>query len=544
MKAEVDQHVLRETVEELFEHAPCGYLSTLPDGTIIQVNQTFVSWTGHARDGLLSGTRFQDLLTIPGKIYHDTHYGPLLEMQGFVREIAFDLACPGREPLPVLVNAAQKRDSSGRPILTRVTVFDATDRRQYERELLAARKRAELAIDVERAAREESERANRVKDEFLAQVSHELRTPLNAILGWTQLLQGDELSEELKEGLDIIERNTRVQVQLVDDLLDMGRIVSGKMRLDVQQLELAGIVEEAIETARPAAEAKGVRLQKVLDPAVIVSGDPGRMQQVFWNLLSNAIKFTPRGGFVRVLMQRVNSHVEVSVIDNGQGMKPGFLEHAFERFRQSDSAGTRRTGGLGLGLSIVKNLVEMHGGAVRALSAGEGKGSTFVVNLPVTVVHAHREGGGDAPAHPRAALTEKRLMLPEISLAGVKVVVVDDESDARELLRRVLAGRDAEVVTAGSAGEGLDAVERMRPDVLISDIGMPDVDGYELIRRVRMLGEGVGRVPAVALTAFARLEDRTRAMLAGYQMHLTKPVDPQELVVTVANLTGRLSKHT
>jgi len=269
-----------------------------------------------------------------------------------------------------------------------------------------------------------------------------------------------------------------------------------------------------------------------------VSGDPGRLQQVFWNLLSNAIKFTSKGGFVRVVTERVNSHVEVSVIDNGLGMKPEFLAVAFERFRQSDAAANQRTRGLGLGLSIVKNLVEMHGGTVQATSEGEGKGSTFVVQLPIVAVQPRSE----PRAHPRAALAQSQLDLPDISLAGLKIVLVDDEADARELLRRVLAGAGAEVVAAESAEAALQVLERVEPHVLISDIGMPDVDGYELIRRVRMLGAGAGRTRAIALTAFARLEDRTRAMLAGYQMYLTKPVDPRELIVTVANLAGRLAK--
>jgi PAS domain S-box-containing protein len=249
---DLDPKLREETVEELFEHAPCGYLSTLPDGTIVQVNATLLGMTGCTRESLLGGQRFQDLLTLSGKIYHDTHFAPLLQMQGSVKEVAFDLACPGRDALPVLVNAAMKRDASGKSRLVLVTVFDATDRRQYERELLLARRRAEQAAEVERVAREEAERAGRVKDEFLAMVSHELRTPLNAILGWSQLLgQEPDLSDEVREGLSVIDRNTRVQVQLVDDLLDMSRITSGKMRLDVQRVELATLIEDAMETTPP-----------------------------------------------------------------------------------------------------------------------------------------------------------------------------------------------------------------------------------------------------------------------------------------------------
>jgi PAS domain S-box-containing protein len=537
---DADPDFLQESAQELFDHAPCGYLSVLPDGAIVRVNETFLALTGYDRASLLAGKRFRDLLTVPGKVFHDTHFGPLLQMQGFANEVAFDLVRPGRDPLPVLVNAVRREPEPGGPPLTRVTVFDATDRRQYERELLAARRRAEQAVETERAAREQAEQANRVKDEFLALVSHELRTPLNAILGWTQMLRQDNADDpDLQEGLSVIERNTRIQVQLVDDLLDMGRIASGKVRLDVQRVDLAGVLEAALETARPAAEAKAIRLQKVLDPNVVVSGDPGRLQQVFWNLLSNAMKFTPKGGFVRVVMERVNSHIEVSVVDSGQGMKPEFIAHAFERFRQSDSQSTRRTGGLGLGLSIVKNLVEMHGGSVRAMSDGEGKGATFVVNLPVVVVHARQ--GGEERVHPRPAITDALVDVGGISLEGIRVVVVDDERDAREMVRRALVASHAEVVAAGSAREALEAVERFRPHVLVSDIGMPEQDGYELIRRVRMLGDGVGGVKAIALTAFARLEDRTRAMLAGFQMHLAKPIEPSELIVTVASLAGRVN---
>ena len=534
------QEGLGESAEELYECAPCGYLSTGLDGAIVRVNETFLSWTGHSRHDLLNGRRFQDLLTVPGKVFHDTHFWPLLQMQGYIREVALDITRPGRDPLPALVNAVQREHGDGKRRLVRITVFDATDRRQYERELLLARRKAEAATETERAAREQAEQAGRAKDEFLAMVSHELRTPLNAILGWVQLLRQDYGSDEgLAEGLAVIENNTRVQVQLVDDLLDMGRIVSGKIRLDVQPVELAGVVEAALETARPAAEAKGVRLQKVVDPGVVVSGDPGRLQQVFWNLLSNAVKFTAKGGFVRVVMGRVDSHVEVSVVDNGQGMSPEFLAHAFERFRQSDSAGTRKTKGLGLGLSIVKELVEMHGGSVRAISEGEGKGATFVVQLPLTVLRP--QGAEGERVHPRAAVAEKALDVAGVSLGSLRVLVVDDQPDARDVLRRVLAGCGAAVATAASAEEALQVIESFGPDVLVSDVGMPDQDGYELIRRVRMLGGAAGRVKAIALTAFARLEDRTRALLAGYQMHVVKPVDPRELVVTVASLAGRVA---
>jgi signal transduction histidine kinase len=460
-------------------------------------------------------------------------------MQGFVREVALDLVCPSRDPLPVLVNAVRKNFGTGQKDLTRVTVFDATDRRKYEHELLAAKRRAEQAVELERAARAQAEQANRAKEEFLALVSHELRTPLNAILGWAQILRETHGRDpDVLEGISVIERNTRVQVQLVEDLLDMGRITSGKMRLDVQRVELADVIGTAIETARPAADAKSVRLQKVLDPTVLISGDPGRLQQVFWNLLSNAIKFTPSGGFVRVVMGRVNSHIEVRVIDSGQGMRPEFIAHAFDRFRQSDSPGMRKTAGLGLGLSIVKQLVEMHGGSVRATSEGEGRGSTFVVELPVLAMSA--PPGGEERVHPRPAVTNDPVRVAGISLGGLRILVVEDERDACEMVRRLLLAHEAEVATAADVSQAMELIERFRPDVLLSDIGLPGQDGYELIRRVRMLGDGLGNTKAIALTAFARLEDRTRAMLAGFQMYLAKPVEPTELVITVASLAGRV----
>jgi PAS domain S-box-containing protein len=530
-----------ETAEELFDGAPCGYLGTLPDGTIVRANQTFLTMTGYTLDQLVGRMTFQSVLTIPGRIYYDTHVRPLLHMQGFVREIAFDLALAKKRTAPVVLNAVLKRDARGEPLLVRLTVFDATDRRQYERELLKARRSAELATRTERAAREEAERANRAKDDFLALVSHELRTPLSAILGWTQVL-GRKVAQqpELQHGLAVIERNTRLQSQLVDDLLDMSRVVSGKLRLDVQQVELANVIEAALEVAAPGMHARRLRCHKILDPGVIVAGDPGRLQQIFWNLLSNATKFTPEDGSIKVVMSRVNSHIEVAVTDSGKGMTPAFLTQAFEAFRQSGDAGTRGTGGLGLGLSIVKSLVEMHGGSVEAHSEGPDRGSTFIVKLPLM---AALVADNTERVHPQSALTSTLRPAAPVGLVGLKIVLVDDERDAREVLWRILTDHGAEVIACGSAIEGVEAAERVNPDILVSDIGMTGVDGYELIRRVRMLGGHLARVPAVALTAFSRLEDRTQALLAGYQIHLSKPVDAGELLITVASLAGRISSE-
>lgn len=394
-------------------------------------------------------------------------------------------------------------------------------------------------LESEQAARVESERASRMKDEFLATLSHEIRTPLNAILGWAVLLRGGRVTPDgAAQGLEIIERNARLQAQMIEDLLDMSRIISGKLRLDVQRLDLSDVIRTAAETVESAAAARDIRVQLVLDPQTgPVSGDPNRLQQVFWNLLSNAIKFTPRGGRVQVLLERVNSHLEVSVIDTGEGIEPAFLPHIFDRFRQADATTTRRHGGLGLGLAIVKQLIELHGGTIRAKSPGRNQGATFIALLPLTVVHPDIE-----PLPARRHPTSELVSAPvdsAVQIAGVRVLVVDDEPDARAMLRRLFEERDAIVRTASSADEALSALQAERPDVLVSDIGMPGEDGYGLIRRVRSLApEHGGRTPAIALTAYARGEDRVRAVVAGFQHHLAKPVEPVELLVMVASLVA------
>ena len=402
-----------------------------------------------------------------------------------------------------------------------------------------AREKEEL-LAAERAARSEAERVNRMKDEFLSTLSHELRTPLNAILGWSQLIQrskGD--AETLEEGLGVIERNARVQTQLIEDLLDMSRIISGKVRLDVQRIDPAKVLEAAIESVQPSADAKGIRIVKVLDPlAGPVAGDPNRLQQVVWNLLNNAIKFTPKGGKVTVLLERVNSHIEITVSDTGQGIKAEFLPYVFDRFQQGDATTTRKHGGLGLGLAIVKHLVELHGGKVRVKSAGEGQGATFSVEIPVVAARQKEER-----EHPTAPAFESGTACEQIALERLKVLVVDDEADARELLKRLLVECKATVLLADSANAAMEIVKSERPDVVISDIGMPERDGYDLIRDIRRLpAEQGGRTPAIALTAFARSEDRMRALMAGYQAHIAKPVEPQELIVTVASVGGRMGR--
>ncbi len=395
----------------------------------------------------------------------------------------------------------------------------------------------ERLIEAERAARSDIARVSRLKDEFLATLSHELRTPLTAILGWAKVLlrkTGDV--DTLAKGLDAIERNAVAQARLIDDLLDMNRIISGKVRLDVQPTDLSKVIEAAVDSVRPAADGKEIRLRTVIDPiAGPVSGDPNRLQQVVWNLLTNAVKFTPKGGNVDVVLQRVNSQLELSVSDSGVGIPADFLPHVFDRFRQADSSSTRSHGGLGLGLSIVKQLVELHGGSVRARSNGQGQGASFVVCLPPAATRSH------AGSQHAAASGDKTALAMDVDLRGIKVLVVDDEPDARDLIGQLLEECNAEVSTAESVSEALAMMPRVRPDLLVSDIGMPEHDGYQLIRDIRRLPpEFGGRTPAIALTAFARSEDRTRAMLAGYQIHVSKPIEPHELVAAVASLTGRM----
>ncbi|HLL70722.1 MAG TPA: ATP-binding protein [Pyrinomonadaceae bacterium] len=427
-------------------------------------------------------------------------------------------------------------------IITLVSALHAAlraRRRQYEvREHLHAQKRTE----EERALLlVEAEAANRTKDEFLATMSHELRTPMTAILGWAQLLRSRTLNEEdFARALEIVERNAQSQKKLIDDLLDISRIITGKLRLDVQPVDLASVVAAAVDALRPTAEAKAIRLQPLLDPqAGPVSGDTDRLQQVVWNLLSNAVKFTPRGGRVQVRLERVNSHVEIIVSDSGRGISAEFLPHVFDRFRQADGTSTRKHGGLGLGLSIVRQLVELHGGTVGVESDGEGQGATFIVQLPLMVTRKQSNAALSERRHPTAGGDGLSFDCPP-SLEGLRVLVVDDEADTLRLLRTVLERCGTEVTTAGSVAEALAAFAASKPDVLISDIGMPETDGYELIGKLRAAESGSNaRIPAIALTAYARVEDRVRALNAGFQVHVPKPIEPVELLAVVASLTGR-----
>ena len=446
------------------------------------------------------------------------------------------------------------RDEAGSLLGFCKMMRDFTDRKrtQEERDQLLAR---------EQAARAEAEAANRMKDEFLAIVSHELRSPLNAILGWARLLRTRKFNEATTaRAIETIERNAALQTQLIEDLLDISRLIRGKLRLQLRPVNLVPIIEAAIDTVRPAADAKTIQLEFVLDSSIgkvrseergvrseidpspltphpsplLVSGDSDRLQQIVWNLLSNAVKFTPEGGCVEVQLEHVDSYAQIRVSDTGKGISAEFLPYVFDRFRQADSTTTRSHGGLGLGLAIVRQLVELHGGTVGVESLGEGQGATFTVKLPLLKM---REGEGEIG---RGADRENFTSSP---LNGLRVLVVEDQADMREYIVTVLEQCGAEVSAIASAAEALEALQQFRPHVLVSDIGMPEEDGYGFIGKVRKLEpERGGKIPAVALTAYAREEDRIRALSEGFQVHVPKPVDPAQLVAVLANLTGRNGK--
>jgi signal transduction histidine kinase len=427
------------------------------------------------------------------------------------------------EHFPVSLTISPVRDAAGVIVGASKIARDITELKRISAE-------REQLLQSERAARGQAERANRMKDDFLATISHELRTPLNAIVGWTQVLrETDALSAEAVQCIDVIERNARVQAQLIEDLLDLSRITSGKLALDLEWADLASVVQDAVASVRPAAEAKRIRVEIDLGerPGGVL-GDRRRLQQVIWNLLYNAIKFTPEGGFVRISGRRRDSHFDVAVTDNGRGIAPEFVPYLFERFRQADTSTTRRSGGLGIGLALVKQLTELHGGSVKAESEGEGRGATFTISLPLVArsrsIAMDLAGATSAP-------------MPVEDLAGIRALVVDDDRDTLAVVKRILAARRATVETAPSVEAALKTLDRFTPDVILSDIGMPVHDGYELIRRVRQHPDGA-LVPAAALSALTQPEDRMRALQAGFQTHLAKPIAPAELVATVRSLAA------
>jgi len=519
--------MMRATLEATTD----GILVTDAHGNVTDFNAKYLTLWRLSRD-VLRSRRHEHVLEVISREFADT--------DGFTARVR-EIAASARDAYDVLEltdGRVFERFSSiqlvdGRDVGRVWSVRDVTAQRQI------AEERKQL-LDSERVARSEAERASAMKDEFLATLSHELRTPLNAILGWSKILCMPGVSlADFQRGLEVVERNARIQVQLIEDLLDMSRITSGKMRLEVRAVAPAAVIEASMETVRPAAQAKGVLLTSRLDPSAgAVTGDPDRLQQVIWNLLSNAIKFTDRNGRVQVDLRRIDDRIEITVADTGVGIAPDFLPHVFGRFRQADGSRARTAGGLGLGLAIVKHLVELHGGTVRVHSEGLGTGTTFTIELPL----AAGDRGGDGPGERRRSAASPGLAreFNRVDLAAVTVLVVDDNADARALIQRVLEDCGASVLTAGTVEDVLLTVEHARPHVLVSDVGMPEVDGYELLRLVRGLGQSRGgSLPAIALTAYARSEDRTRTLRAGFLHHIVKPVDPAELVATVGSVVGR-----
>jgi PAS domain S-box-containing protein len=502
---------------------------------IIEANDAFLSIIGYTREDLRAGAVKWAHLTPPEYRCLDIQALAEIKLRGAHPPVEKEFIRKDGTRVPVLLGTAYLPDSQD---LAVSFFLDLTERKRAEEE------RAEL-LAREREARAEAERASHAKDEFVATLSHELRTPLNAILGWAHLLRSGNLKgEKAAHALETIERNAKAQAQMVDDILDISRIIQGRMRLEVRSVELTSVINAAIDAVRPAAEAKKLELRTHLDPsASLVSGDPDRLQQVIWNLLANAVKFTPSGGQVEVRLERADPHAQISVRDTGSGISPDFLPHVFDRFRQADSSSTRPYGGLGLGLSIVRHLVELQGGAVTAASDGVGRGATFTVHLPLRAVRDVQPQLPSESSSPSAVVKDKPLYSRFPRLDHLQVLVVDDEADARELLMAVLEQCGAEAIAVASAAEALEALQRWRPDVLVSDIGMPQEDGYVLIGKVRALvPEQGGRIPAIALTAYARAEDRTRALAAGFQTHVPKPVEPAELAFVIASLAGRYEK--
>jgi PAS domain S-box-containing protein len=526
-RAEEALRASEERFRSLVEQASDGIFIADLEGKYTDANRSACQMLGYTREELI-GKKITDL--IPPEDLPRLEEVRTSQLMGEVHVGEWRLKRKDGNYLPVEISAKIFQDGRWKAI-----VRDITDRKQAdaEREELLAR---------EQKAREVAEAANRSKDEFLAVVSHELRSPLNAMLGYARLLRYGPLdAQKVRQAIEIIERSGKAQSQLIDDLLDTARIISGNLKLDVGPVDLIAVIREAVQTIYPAADAKGISLQADITSEVgQITGDPGRLQQVIWNLLSNAVKFTPAGGRVELRLERIDPHVCIIVSDTGEGISPDFLPFIFDRFRQADASSVRRYGGLGLGLALVKYLVELHGGTIEGMSAGAGLGATFKVMLPVRAVSSPL---GEAEGAPVAVSS-----LDEIpTLAGVRALVVDDESDARELVKSALEHYGADVVAVSSAAEAYELITAATargpydaPNVIVSDLGMPEEDGFSLLRRVREWERGRSRyTPAVALTAYGRVEDRVRALMAGFQSHVAKPVEPAELIVVIANLVRR-----
>jgi PAS domain S-box-containing protein len=533
-QAEEALRASEERFAKAFQASPDGLvISRIADAVVLEVNDSFVSMSGYARDEIIGHSASQlGLYADPSSRERALK---ILDAQDFVRDVELAMRRKSGEVRWILLSA-EPMDLRGEHCWLTIS-RDITERKHAEEE-------RERLLLKEKEAREEAETASRMKDEFLATISHELRTPLTAILGWASMLNRGSLSQfQTRHALQVIQQSAKSQAKLVDDILDTARIITGRLKLDAQPVKIERVFQAALDVIRPSAEAKRIALQAVIDDrSSIVFGDPNRVQQVIWNLLSNAVKFTSEGGRVEARLRRSEGNVEITVTDTGMGIEPQFLPYVFDRFRQADSTSTRKYSGLGLGLAIVRHVVEMHGGTVAASSPGKGQGATFKVRFPVAspdiLVQPEKRPRGPQLTQP----TQANQVDGKHNLAGVRVLVVDDDLDTLEVLKVILQNRGAEVITASSAGDALQALEHSVPDALVSDLAMPEHDGYELIAEIRQRGpERGGNIPAVALTAYARVEDRIRALTAGFHMYLPKPVDSNELVTVVANLAHSYS---
>jgi len=522
--------------------SPQGILMTDAELRILGWNQWLEDHTGKSASEVAG----QNLLSaFPELVERGLHRYYEWALEGQVRILSqrlhgrlLEMYVPGKENTQVQMQQSVRISplyQQDRVIGTITIIEDVTERVKREAELQAEIEARSLLLASEKSARQEAEKANRLKDDFLATISHELRSPLTAMLGWASILLTRELDRETTtKAIETIHRNAQAQHQLISDLLDVSRIISGKLRLNVQLIELPPIIEAAMDSVRPAAAAKNIKLESSIGAeANKIYGDADRLQQVIWNLLTNAIKFTPKEGSVRVQAEKMGSgDLELTVVDTGSGISKEFLPYVFDRFRQGDAGTTKLHGGLGLGLSIVRQLIELHGGTVRVESEGEGKGATFIVSLPVAPVIANKDDFESAEVSRDEGTSELRTILE-----GSRVLIVDDEQDTRELVKAILEHTGFEVITSSSAAEALVALEKFRPHALVCDVGMPGEDGYTLISRVRVLPpERGGQTPAVALTSYVRGVDRQRALNSGFQAHLAKPVDSGELISVLTHL--------
>jgi len=500
-----------EPLDDLINSAPCGFLRFDDTGKILLANQRLLKSLEYDLDELV-GLSIDKILPVPSRIFYQTHFFPLLKLHGNVNEVYFSLCSRSAEQIPVLVNAIRRETDAG--LVSDCIFVQMRQRNEYEDEILRAKREAERAV--------------RAKEEFLAMVSHELRTPLSSIKGWSKMLNDSILKpEDTRRAYDAISRSTQSLSDLIDDLIELSRITAGKLNINVEPLDLTTVVRAAVEVIRPAAEAKSINLETIVDGSAPVSGDAGRLQQVIWNLLSNAIKFTPKHGEVKIRVGRVNSSVEIAVSDTGQGIAADFLPFVFDRFRQADNSGTRKQGGLGLGMAISRHLVELHGGTIRVESEGTDKGSTFYVRLPILTVKTQTTlaAGSD-----QAKLS---------GLDGIKILVVEDDETACRMLKTMLEYAGGKVTCVRSAKDALNEIKNSPLDVIISDIEMPDGDGYSLIESIRAMSGETAFIPAIALTANAGQSERVKALSSGYHLHLAKPVEPLELVHAIANLANK-----